>query len=403
MKNPLHTFPVSAGLLEPRHVKAIDPSSPWPIYLWFIEHVTRDEPDGEGDFDGIVLNGRPVSIRRIADHLGVGERACRRHLARLVPRYVVQKKTGVGTCTYIVKNSKRWAYKRQLGIGRNGTSKASESQASLFSPGQSESPATHQKKASGSLDPQAGNRPQAHVPTGRILVGPDQKQASAERGTRARSQLSQRSKPSQESEPSPDGVGKKPTSNPPRSKVRDHGKSLSKSSRRSGESSTDQGKENSAGASTAKLPSPGELILIPPASSPPKESRHAPVERFIKSTYQEANDGVQCAWNSRAGKMLKDFLDEHSSWPIEKITQCVANRFKSDGVSLSADPYSWISVLASFLDGPKDRFGKTRAELAAAPKTKAPRAVVELPPPTAQPANDALIRSWKDKQIGRVQ
>jgi len=162
---------------------------------------------------------------------------------------------------------------------------------------------------------------------------------------------------------------------------------------------TDRGKENSAGALAAKLSSPGELILISPASSPPKESRHAPVERFIKSTYQEANGGMDCAWNGRGGKALKDFLAEHSSssWPIEKITQCVANRFKSDGVSLSADPHSWISDLASFLQGPKDRFGKTKVELAAAaPKTKAPRPVETIPPPVAQPDKMKALARWKE-------
>lgn len=102
--------------------------------------------------------------------------------------------------------------------------------------------------------------------------------------------------------------------------------------------------------------------------------------------------------------MLKGFLAEHSSWPIEKITQCVTNRFKSDGVSLSADPHSWISDLASFLQGPKDKYGKTRVDLAAAaPKTRAPRPIENVPPPIAQPENDALIRSWKGKQIGRLQ
>jgi hypothetical protein len=199
--------------------------------------------------------------------------------------------------------------------------------------------------------------------------------------------------------PSPDGVAKKPTSTRSRSRVRSRGKSLSKSSSRSGESLTDRGKENSAGALAAKLSSPGELILISPASSPPKESRHAPVERFIKSTYQEANGGMDCAWNGRGGKALKDFLAEHSSssWPIEKITQCVANRFKSDGVSLSADPHSWISDLASFLQGPKDRFGKTKVELAAAaPKTKAPRPVETIPPPVAQPDKMKALARWKE-------
>jgi hypothetical protein len=193
---------------------------------------------------------------------------------------------------------------------------------------------------------------------------------------------------------------KKPTPTPASSKDRGHGKSLSKSSQRSEDSSTDRGKENSVVAAAAKPSSPVELILIPPAPSSP--SKHATVERFIKSRYREAN-GVDCAWNGRAGKALKDFLDEHSSWPTEMITQCVTNRFKSEGVALAEDPHAWIPVLASFLQCPKDRFGKTRAELAAAPQTKASRAVAKVPPPARQPENDALLRSWKEKQIGRVQ
>jgi hypothetical protein len=184
MKNDLQTFPVSAGLLEPRHVQAIDPGSPWPIYLWFLEHVTRDQENGE-DFLGIVLGGRPVSIQQIAEELGVKERACRRHLARLVKAgYIVQKKTGVGTCTYTVTKSKRWAWKRQPRAGRDQISKAPELQTSLIFPGQDESNtpprqnlvsgsplSTHQKVVSGS--------PSTH-----------QKVVSAEGGTRARSQRS---------------------------------------------------------------------------------------------------------------------------------------------------------------------------------------------------------------------
>jgi hypothetical protein len=58
MKIPLQTFPVSAGLLDRRNVKAIDPRSPWPIYLWFLNHFTHDEE-----------SGRPISIRQIAADL----------------------------------------------------------------------------------------------------------------------------------------------------------------------------------------------------------------------------------------------------------------------------------------------------------------------------------------------
>jgi hypothetical protein len=188
MRNDLQTFPVSAGLLDPRHVQAIDPSSPLWIYLWLLNRVTRDEQSGE-DFVGIVLNGRPVSIQQIAEELGMGERVCRRYLARLVKEgYVVQKKTGVGTCTYTITKSKRWAWKRQTHTGRDHSSKTPELQASLFSPVQDGSgDSSHQKAASGSGDPTGRKAALGSGPTGRILVRPDKKAASAERGTRARS------------------------------------------------------------------------------------------------------------------------------------------------------------------------------------------------------------------------
>ena len=174
MTNDLQTFPVSAGLLDPRHVKAIDPSSPWPIYLWFLEHVTRDE-ERDDNFVGIVLHGRPVSIRQIAEELGIKERTCRRNLARLVKAgYVLQKQTGAGTCTYTVTKSKRWAYKRRT--SRTELSKAPEPQASLSFPEESVTPA-HQKVVNGTISPH------------QILVEPDQKVVSAEGGTRARSQV----------------------------------------------------------------------------------------------------------------------------------------------------------------------------------------------------------------------
>jgi Winged helix-turn-helix DNA-binding len=179
-KSDLRTFPISAGLLDPRHVQAIDSSSPLWVYLWLLNRVTRDDENGE-QFDGIVLHGRPVSIQQIADELGIRYRACRRHLSRLVDAgYVVQKKTGVGMCTYTVTKSKRWAWKRR--------------------------PPTDQKVASGSSNPRAVFESQAPNPQAEIWpLAPDpqatfgqptdQKVASAERGTRARSHTPQRSTP----------------------------------------------------------------------------------------------------------------------------------------------------------------------------------------------------------------
>ena len=152
-----HTFPVSAGLLEPRHVQAIDASSPWPIYLWFLNRVTRDEAHGE-QFDGIVLNGKPVGIEQIAAELGMTYRTCRRRLAHLVQKgYIVQKKTGKGMCSYVVSKSTKWAWKR------NG--KASEP--------------TDQNWASGSTDPQTRIGPVGRDPETSLGPSTDQNRASA--------------------------------------------------------------------------------------------------------------------------------------------------------------------------------------------------------------------------------
>jgi hypothetical protein len=175
----LQTFPVSAGLLDPRHVQAIDPSSPWPIYLWFLEHVTRDEQRGD-EFVGIVLHGGSISVRQIAEDLGIKERACRRNLARLVKAgYVLQKQTGTGTCIYAVTKSKRWAWKRQR-HDRVRPSKAPESQASLSFPIQEQSgDSPHQKVESGSSEPPHQNLASGSPSPHHFFVGSDQKVVSA--------------------------------------------------------------------------------------------------------------------------------------------------------------------------------------------------------------------------------
>ena len=93
MAEMFRMFPLSPGPLEPKHVRAIG-GALW-VYLWFLNHFTHDEE-----------SGRPISIRQIAADLGIGYHACRRRLARLVRSgYLVQKKTGAGTCIYSVARS----------------------------------------------------------------------------------------------------------------------------------------------------------------------------------------------------------------------------------------------------------------------------------------------------------
>src|SRR4051794_17581868 len=110
MAAPPHTFPVSVGLLDPRHVRAMG-LSVWE-YLWFLEHVTQDQAE-DGDYVGLVFNGRPIGIQEVAGALGLEPRTCRNHIARLAKAgYILKKKTATGAHIFSVTKSKRWAWKR---------------------------------------------------------------------------------------------------------------------------------------------------------------------------------------------------------------------------------------------------------------------------------------------------
>lgn len=359
MTDQVSIFPLSPGLVDGKHRRNMGLAI-WE-FLWFLEHVTSDEPDGKGKFDGVVDFGNPISPATVAREIGSNARCVQRNIQKLVSAgYLVRRRELANGNSYVVKNSKRWIWKRAHLAGIP-TPSASGGATDLDAGGAYESVAGVRTNPS--------RRVTESVTSGDGLV---------------RSNKERKSRRAEEKilKPSPDGEVTTPTSNPSRS-----------ISNPSGESSTDQGGNLAAGAA-AKLSSPAELILTPPEpSSPPKETQHADVERFIKSTYKNATD-QQCPWNGRTGKALKDFLASHC-WTTEVITRCVTNRFKSEGAVIAEDPHFWIPNLAGYLQGPKDKFGKTKAVLSAAPKTKAPRAVVNLPPPTAQPENDALIRSWK--------
>ena len=109
-----------------------------------------------------------MSIDEIAAELGIDYRTCRRHLARLVDaEYVLQKKTGAGTCTYAVTKSKRWAWKRR---GATGT-----------------------KMASGSPDPQTQIWPVGPDPETTFDLSTGQKRPEQKDGSHARSHESQES------------------------------------------------------------------------------------------------------------------------------------------------------------------------------------------------------------------
>ena len=103
-------FLVSNGLLEhkPRIGTAI-----WE-YLWFIDRVTKDEPDGKGKFNGLVLGGQPVSAVTIARDLREHVNTAKSNTKALEDEgYIIRRRLPDNRCSYVVTNSKKWLWARR--------------------------------------------------------------------------------------------------------------------------------------------------------------------------------------------------------------------------------------------------------------------------------------------------
>jgi hypothetical protein len=105
-------FLVSNGLLEhkPRMGAAL-----W-TYLWFVDKVTKDEPDGKGKFDGLVLGGIPFKAERIAHDLNDHVQTVLENVRKLEAEgYIIRKRHAGNLCSFIVTNSKKWFWRRVSG------------------------------------------------------------------------------------------------------------------------------------------------------------------------------------------------------------------------------------------------------------------------------------------------
>src|SRR5215472_9591707 len=104
-------FPISKGLLEhkPRMGAAI-----WE-YLWFIDKVTKDEPDGNGKFNGLVLGGTPFKADVIAHDLHEHVQTAFHNIRKLEREgYVIRKRHAGNRCSFKVTNSKKWLPRRMM-------------------------------------------------------------------------------------------------------------------------------------------------------------------------------------------------------------------------------------------------------------------------------------------------
>lgn len=104
-------FPLSAGLLTPAHCQQIG-AGLW-VFLWLIHHEHRPE---EGEPDGLVNAGRPVTHQQIADDLGLSRVTVRRQLEALeAENYIRSERVGGdGGKLYYIAKPFRWT----LGNGR---------------------------------------------------------------------------------------------------------------------------------------------------------------------------------------------------------------------------------------------------------------------------------------------
>jgi hypothetical protein len=106
-------FPVSSGLLTPKHYQAIG-SALW-VFLWLIHHQYRPK-NGETD-TGVVNAGGPVTCAQIGLELGIPAETCRKHVAILERGEYVRSESVAGLGKrYFIVNPIRWA----LSATKNG-------------------------------------------------------------------------------------------------------------------------------------------------------------------------------------------------------------------------------------------------------------------------------------------
>lgn len=102
-------FPLSDGLTEHKERMGIAIYE----YLWLLAKVTKDIPDGNGNFNGIVLRGESVSASRIAIELHESVYTARINLRRLEQeRYIIRNLKRGDSYSYLITKSKKFLPKR---------------------------------------------------------------------------------------------------------------------------------------------------------------------------------------------------------------------------------------------------------------------------------------------------
>ena len=113
-------LPISNGILESHHRKAIGPSL-W-LFLWLIDKCTREEQGQDGQWLGHVLGGKRMTAQDIAGEFGESERSVRRHLKRLEHGgyILILSRTGEASA-YGIRKSKKFHKARPFIVATEST------------------------------------------------------------------------------------------------------------------------------------------------------------------------------------------------------------------------------------------------------------------------------------------
>jgi hypothetical protein len=101
-----HSIPVSNGIFA--HCQQIG-SAIW-VFLWMIDHTTKESASPDGGLDGFVYGGQQVRASIIAKDLGLAVRTVHEHIEKLCKQgYVRRIENGEGMpAGYAVRKSKKW-------------------------------------------------------------------------------------------------------------------------------------------------------------------------------------------------------------------------------------------------------------------------------------------------------
>ena len=106
-KRKVFDIPIKNSLIEPKHYKRMG-DSVW-LFLWAVDHVTREVINATGERIGIVFGNMPQRDEDIAGDIGCSVKTIRRWRNRCIANdYIGIRRTPYGFSMW-VRHSKKWA------------------------------------------------------------------------------------------------------------------------------------------------------------------------------------------------------------------------------------------------------------------------------------------------------